>query len=222
MHKFIPKQLWRKLRAEALELEKARRQAEDSRLPRTPLLQKHIANLRILLDRNALLDALPKDAVVAELGVDQGVFTEQILSRATPRKLHLIDSWASERFHTGLKSAIEEKFRDRIAQGSLQIHRGLSTELLPTFAEGYFDWVYIDTDHKYGTTRDELKLAAGKVKPGGLIAGHDYTPGNWVGGLRYGVIEAVREFCVAQGWEFIYQTCEGHGFHSFALRKLPS
>lgn len=220
MHKFIPKQLWRKLRAEAQELDRKRREAEDARLPRTPLEAKHIANLRVLPDRHRMLDLLPKGAIVAEIGVDEGVFTEQILNRTSPRKLHLIDSWATERFHTGLKLAIEEKFSARIAEGSLAVHRGLSTEVLSTFEDGYFDWVFIDTNHQYGTTRDELALAERKVKAGGIIAGHDYTLGNWVKGLRYGVIEAVREFCVRRDWEFIYQTCEPDGFHSFALRKL--
>ncbi|MEX0773138.1 MAG: class I SAM-dependent methyltransferase, partial [Balneolales bacterium] len=83
----------------------------------------------------------------------------------------------------------------------------------------YFDWIYIDTDHSYETTRDELRLYASKVKQGGIIAGHDYVKGNWITTYRYGVIEAVHEFCVNNDWELIYLTAEPIENQSFAIRR---
>lgn len=82
------------------------------------------------------------------------------------------------------------------------------------------DWIYIDTDHSYETTRDELRLYASKVKDGGIIAGHDYVKGNWITTYRYGVIEAVHEFCVGNDWELIYLTAEPLESQSFAIRKV--
>lgn len=220
MRKLFPKQIWRRLRKEVLEAEKLRRKEEDAALPKSTLEEKHIRNLKVLVDRGVLLDLLPKHAVVAEVGVDRGVFTEQILLRTQPAKLHLVDTWGTDRFNDTLMQGVQEKFKDQFAAGTLQINRGLSTEVLPTFADAYFDWLYIDTDHRYSTTRDELALAENKVKPGGVIAGHDYILGNWGSGMRYGVIEAVREFCLKRDWEMIYQTCEARGRLSYALRKL--
>jgi predicted O-methyltransferase YrrM len=90
---------------------------------------------------------------------------------------------------------------------------------LQTFDNGYFDWVYIDTDHSYKLTRQELEICRDKVKDGGIIAGHDYHMGNWVEGHKYGVIEAVYSFCVDFEWEIIYLTSDIIEA-SFAIRRL--
>lgn len=96
----------------------------------------------------------------------------------------------------------------------------LSTDAAYDFPDNYFDWIYIDTDHTYETTRDELRLYAPKMKKGGIIAGHDYVHGNWISTFRYGVVEAVHEFCVQFGWEIIYLTIEPTENQSFAIRKI--
>ena len=56
------------------------------------------------------------------------------------------------------------------------------------------DWIYIDSNRQYETTKSDLNLALLKVKDGGIIAGHDYTRGNPYTGVPYGVIAAVHEF----------------------------
>lgn len=50
------------------------------------------------------------------------------------------------------------------------------------------DFVFIDGNHAYGYVKTDIECWSPKVKPGGLIIGHDFVnkPG-------YGVIEAVRE-----------------------------
>ena len=58
------------------------------------------------------------------------------------------------------------------------------------------------------------------MKKGGIIAGHDYVHGNWISAFRYGVVEAVHEFCVQFGWEIIYLTIEPTENQSFAIRKI--
>jgi hypothetical protein len=66
----------------------------------------------------------------------------------------------------------------------------------------------------------ELNLYSKKIKQGGIIAGHDYIIGNWTDMIRYGVIEAVYEFCVNNEWEIIYITMELNENPSFAIRKI--
>jgi len=138
----------------------------------------------LLLNRQDLLSHLPKGGIVAEVGVDEGVFTEQILTICKPAKLHLIDVWGSERYHSGKASEVKRKFREQIRDGSVEINQGYSTEVLAEFEDGYFDWVYIDSAHTYSTTANELKLARRKVKPRGMIAGHDYVISNWNSNVR--------------------------------------
>ena len=65
-------------------------------IPKVDLEEKHIANTKLLTNRRALLELLPKNAVIAELGVAQGVFTDEILATCSPSKCHLIDFWDFE------------------------------------------------------------------------------------------------------------------------------
>lgn len=166
-----------------------------------------------------LLGALPKGGVVAEVGVAFGDFTKQILLRNKPAKLHLVDAWEADGYQDGLEQILE-RFSREIATGAVEINQGLSRERLSEFSDAYLDWVYIDTDHSYATTRDELLLASRKVKPGGFIAGHDFTSGNPVKAIPYGVIEACNEFCVNEGWGYEFLTLEPSGHSSFALKKI--
>jgi hypothetical protein len=195
----------------------------DSQIPKYELAQKHIDQLKILLNREDLLAHMPRHAICAELGVDKGEFSELILKITEPQQLHLIDLWGDEsRYHDGLKLSVEEKFKEQISKGQLKVNIGLSTEVLKKFEDYFFDWVYIDTAHTYEVTAAELKLLKKKLKPGGIIAGHDYVIGNWAAGFRYGVIEAVHEFCVKENWEFIYLTFETHQHRSFAIKQITS
>ncbi len=195
-------------------------QDESETMPYILLQEQHVANLKTVINRNALLSQLPHGAIAAEVGVNRGDFSERIFTYAKPSKLHLIDIWDSERYHDGLRRVVTDRFADRIEDGSVVINLGYSTDALKEFEDGYFDWVYIDTDHTYATTAAELRLASKKVKPEGLILGHDYTTGDWKMRNRYGVVEAVNEFCVKYDYEFIYMTNETHRHCSYAIRKI--
>ncbi len=93
-------------------------------------------------------------------------------------------------------------------------------KVLQNFPGHSFDWVYLDTYHSYQVTADELLLLKDKVKIDGIIAGHDYIIGNWIRDCRYGVIEAVHEFCFKQNWELIYITINKNEMPSFAISRI--
>ena len=194
--------------------------AREQHIPKTALGHEHVRNATLLPDRTELLKLLPKKGVVAELGVDEGNFSQAILQHNQPRELHLVDVWDSDRYNTGKRRHVEQRFANEIANGSVVIDIGLSTEVAGKFPDAHFDWIYIDTDHSYRTTKAELELYAPKVKPQGIIAGHDYIVGNWDGAVRYGVIEAVHEFCVKHHWEILHLTMELNTFPSFAIRRI--
>jgi hypothetical protein len=192
----------------------------ESRIPKYLLEERHFANLKALKNREKLLELMPKNAVVAELGVNKGDFSEQIINKCQPNKLHLVDVWNSKRYHSGLKLEIESKFEEEIQKGQIIINYGLSTDVVKNFENTYFDWIYIDTEHSYKCTIAELEMYAEKIKPGGIIAGHDYVMGNWAGLTRYGVIEAVYEFCHKHNWEIVFITMDLVEYQSFAIKKL--
>lgn len=181
---------------------------------------KHVKNLVSLKDRTDLLRSLPSHGIVAEIGVNEGDFSENILSLCSPAKLVLIDVWASKRYHGGLFEKVKNRFASQLEQGQIEIIRDLSFGAIASCQDNFFDWVYLDTDHTYETTRRELELLRPKMKKGGIISGHDYIIGNWNAGHRYGVMEAVREFCIRYNWEMIFLTHELDIPPSFAIREI--
>ena len=192
----------------------------EKQMPSVPLGRKHMQNCELLLNRSEMLSRLKRGGRVAEIGVAQGDFSELILKITEPDSLHLIDVWNSRTYGAGLFKEVTSKFKGEIDKDRIQIHRKLSTDAAGDFENDYFDWIYIDTTHSYDTTREELARYAPKVKRDGIIAGHDYTMGIWSSLNRYGVIEAVHEFCVKYGWELVYLTVQPAENQSFAIRRI--
>jgi hypothetical protein len=170
-------------------------------------------------DRLQLLELLPKGGTVGEVGVFQGQFSRRIWEIARPARLHLVDPWIhqeiplwkdkSNDFHFDCMRKVQRRFEAEIARRQVLIHQGFSLDVLPLFPDGYFDWIYLDGDHRYDTVRAELALCDRKVKPGGLILGHDYIKPEIYPvetQERLGVVPAVRDFCASTAWEFVFQT----------------
>ena len=198
---------------------KEQRQALKSRLPSTQLTLSHTQQCIVLPDRLDLLNRLPKQAVVAEIGVAFGDFSKEILARCDPSRVYLIDAWEGDRYAPGLET-IRKDLAEEIASRKVRIAQSYSTTKLRQFPDTFFDWVYIDTNHTYKTTWSELVICDNKVKPDGRIAGHDFCTGNVIEPVAYGVIEAVTRFCSEFNWQFEYLTLESHGHFSFCLKRL--
>jgi hypothetical protein len=54
------------------------------------------------------------------------------------------------------------------------------------FADGFADAIYLDGDHRYGSVLADLAAWRGKVRAGGIIAGHDW----WMPEVRRAVFES--------------------------------
>ena len=116
------------------------------------------ARQRIRRDsRERLLGRLPQRGVCAEVGVWKGEFSTRILRRTRPKALHLIDAWQFQPAYPGRSyggegakdqndmERIFDDLRVRLAnEPNVFVHRGMSRDVLRTFDEAYFDWVYID------------------------------------------------------------------------------
>ncbi|MFX1303222.1 MAG: class I SAM-dependent methyltransferase [Promethearchaeota archaeon] len=166
------------------------------------------------------MNYLPKNGIIAELGVDKGDFSNKIITITHPKKLYLIDIWDSEVHNRNKMLYVKKRFKEEINAGQVIVIRGASEKELGKFENGYFDWVYIDTSHNYKQTIKELDLCRIKVKDGGIIAGHDYCQGNINEALAYGVVQAVNQFCIEYDWELIYLTHETDRTLSFAIKKI--
>lgn len=178
------------------------------------------------LDRreDQMLMRLPQKGIVAEIGVETGAFSKTILSVNKPARLHLIDAWESmpepwPSYHEQLHNfeSLTEYFRDEIKNGRISMHKGDDLQILGTFPDEYFDWVYIDTTHQYEQTLRELHACSKKVKIGGYVCGHEYSDNSISRRYGFGVIRAVDQFIRETGWSFKYLTSEDTP--SFVLQR---
>lgn len=164
--------------------------------------------------RNDLLDILPKNIIVAEIGVFKGDFSKIILEKINPTELHLIDIFdgrmcsgdkdGNDIVWTELSEDYETLKKEYLHNENVHIHKGYSFDILNTFDDNYFDLVYIDGDHSYEGVKKDLELSFFKVKRGGCICGHDYT-----NNMFPPVVQAVNEFCEKNNLSIQYITDDG-------------
>lgn len=171
------------------------------------------------LNRLELLNVLPKNSVVAEIGVYRAEFSKEILERSNPRQLTLIDPWMTmlnsrqvdplfESFYT----EVIEKFK---GNEKIKVIRKTSTEALNDIKDNSIDWVYIDGDHNYQPCLEDLRGYASKIKEDGYICGHDWVTRSKPG---FGVNQAVTEFIQETGFTLIGLTNEDN-FKSYVIAK---
>jgi Methyltransferase domain len=183
----------------------------------SPILQNcHVKNCRLVESRVKMLEYLPKNSVVAEVGTQYGRFAEKILAIAQPQKLHLIDG----NFDL-FKAEINQKplLQAGIENGTVELHEGDSSTTLASFSEEYFDWMYIDADHAYEGVCKDIDRGHSKVKPDGLMVFNDYTNWSVCEIMPYGVAKAVNEFCIANNWEIVFLALQPLGYHDIAIKR---
>jgi hypothetical protein len=165
-----------------------------------------LANCRMCASRDELVAALPRGGKVAEIGTDKGVFALHILATCAPDSLQLVDLDFSS-----LAPALRQDAR-------VQLHEGVSHEVLATFPDEYFDWVYIDADHSYDGVSRDANMAASKVRKGGYLVFNDFAHMDPFLGA-YGVHRAVVDFAVSKGWEFSWFAYNPLALYDVALRR---
>jgi Methyltransferase domain len=152
----------------------------------------------------ALLNARRLHGEGAEIGVKTGKYSDQLLGEWRGSKLISIDPWrsADPDEYEDRSNVSQDEFeryyqetRDRLAPyGSRsEIWRLMSVEAAARVPDRSLDFVYIDARHDYESVLEDLDAWYPKVKPGGILAGHDYVDGQIPQG-DFGVRSAVDEF----------------------------
>lgn len=182
--------------------------------PARALSDKHIRNCRLVENRDVMLEHMPKDAVCAEVGIWKCDYSKQIMKVMQPALLHLID------IDPAAIECANEAFGLEIKRGTVSTHLGDSAELIASMPDRYFDWIYIDGDHSYDGVKRDLAAAQPKLKPNALLAMNDYIYFEPSGFSKYGVMEAVNEFCIEYEFEFLYFALHGRMYHDVVLRRI--
>jgi predicted O-methyltransferase YrrM len=138
---------------------------------------------------HGLAASMPAEAVVVEVGSFRGRSTLAIaagLDLVDRPTLVAVDTFAGDPGWEEIAAVGEaRRLFDANTAGIrfLQVIQDESVRAAVRIADSSVDWVFIDALHDYRSVRDDIRAWAPKVKPGGLISGHDYG--------RAGVTDAV-------------------------------
>ncbi len=200
---------------ERLQIFSSKTESLRKRWPEAPkLTERHLNNCKLITDRECMLKKLPKGGICAEVGIWKCEFSEKILKILNPNKLHLIDIDPNSIQTASLK------FSDEIRDNKVNLHQNDSSSTLLSMEDNYFDWIYIDGDHSYDGVKKDLEAAHQKIKSDGLISLNDYIYFGSSDLTKYGVIEAVNEFCLNYNYELLYLALHGRMYNDVTIRRM--
>lgn len=138
-----------------------------------------------------------------EIGTERGLYAEEIAKRNPELDLYCVDAWTA---YKGYRDHVTQQKLDQIyddAQKRLipykvTLVKEWSMEALDRFDDKSLDFVYIDANHEFKQTVDDITEWTKKVKSGGIVAGHDYIKRKNPEYLMH-VVEAVNGY--TQAWK---------------------
>ena len=112
----------------------------------------------------------------AEIGVEEGVFSESLLKDNPGCKLYAVDAWKTYRAyrdHTRQEKLdrFYENTKTRLAPYNVDIVRKFSIDAVKDFPDRSLDFVYIDGNHDFYHCTTDICLWSKKVKVGMITCG---------------------------------------------------
>lgn len=134
------------------------------------------ADLLPWFGRHVLGYMLEPNAIGAEFGVARGYFSESLLRSGRFARLYSIDKW-DDHHNDEEHAAVVVRLAPFGVQS--QIVRMSFEEALATIADGSLDFIYVDGYAHTGHDADIVRQSLCKLKPGALVAVHDYDEFSW-------------------------------------------
>lgn len=148
---------------------------------------------RLTLWEGILRERRPTTA--AEVGVLEGAFAARMLAAAhSIERYYMVDPWrhlddwnkpanrpddAFERVFAAAMDATAFAAERRV------VLRGTTLEVVDRIEEGSLDFAYVDGDHTLRGITIDLLQRWPKMRPGGVLAGDDFSPTIWQHETRY-------------------------------------
>jgi hypothetical protein len=142
-----------------------------------------------------------------EVGVYAGDFSAKILCQWQGQELISVDPWLFDEDYLDISNVGPDEFEllwlttcrrlERFGDRS-SIWRMAGDDAALRVDDGTLDFIYIDARHDEASVRKDLDTWFRKVRPGGILAGHDYLDGDIPNGL-FGVKSAVDDFVATLG-----------------------
>lgn len=156
-----------------------------------------------------------RNGLVVEVGVWKGRSLSAILDlcRSNGNRVAAVDTWRPPREDPDYAEAWErdvyEIFLNNLRLlghlGTVTILREDSAKAAARFADGSVDLLFLDADHAYEAVRRDLLAWLPKIRPGGILCGHDYT---WKEGVRRALHELFGDGVTLLGGS-VWQVAEG-------------
>lgn len=150
---------------------------------------------------------VPDDGVIVELGGEYGRSASQFAKACAGKRniaIHTVDLFPVNHPVVGdllftWKSNIAEA---RVTDQHIQTlpHRGKTTEVASIW-DTPIDLLFIDAGHSYNEVVTDIVAWVKYVKPGGVVAFHDYAKGEAAHYLHHEVKRAVDEWHTVNRWE---------------------
>jgi len=143
---------------------------------------------------------MPRRAAIVEVGSWKGRSTVAIcegLRDGSEATVWAVDTFAGDPDIAETTGAIDQQAvaaefaRNTAGYDCLRVIVAESVQAAAEFDDESLDWVFIDANHSYEAVVADIAAWAPKLKPGGLLSGHDYG--------RAGVTDAVRRSFLAVG-----------------------
>lgn len=132
------------------------------------------------------------DVVGVEIGTLRGLNAVSIVQNLNIKQLYLVDPYIL--YDDGI-NAYQNRTKDyKIAQQNVKAFKDKVTFVTKKSEDAVddipndLDFVYIDGNHSYEYVKKDIEMYYPKVKPGGILGGHDFRAG------FYGLCTAVLEF----------------------------
>lgn len=157
----------------------------------------------------ALLNRRGLHGTGVEIGVQRGRYSEFLLAHWRGERLISVDPWSEAPDETYVDRAnVAQDVHERRYRETLDllapfgarsdVWRTTSVEAATRIEPGSLDFVYVDARHDYESVLEDLEHWWPKLRPGAIMAGHDYVNGDLPNGV-FEVKRAVDEFFGRRG-----------------------
>lgn len=139
-----------------------------------------------------------------EIGVLDGTYSLTLMKANPNLLLYGVDPYEPHKGYrdytrhstfNNARASAEAKLAEYVYDNRYIFVREYSMEALSNFDDESLDFVYIDGDHEFQNVTNDIAEWSKKVKPGGIIAGHDYV--NHKGKSLIHVYQAVNGYAQA-------------------------
>ena len=142
----------------------------------------------------------------AEIGVRKGEFSKILCEQNPNLEIYCVDSWGIDDNRYGNRhNRYYETAKKMLSPFNATMIPKFSMDALEDFEDESLDFVYIDANHTFDFCCPDIIFWSKKVRPGGIISGHDYYNHH-----RGGVVKAVDAYTHCHKIDPWYVTVEKH------------